>query len=189
MASGRQDDGDSLLGEVVAEVGGGGDAVAQVVLVDGFLQADGDGFEVASGEAAVGGVALGEDEQVLLLLGEQVVVGAEESADVGHAVFLGAHGAAVAEGEHLLGDLLGSFVLVAGLAELDEVGVLGEAAGVKVQRDVVAAAERADLAGIGHGDGLAAAGVVGDGEHDERNALAADAGDSLARGRQRPCCL
>ncbi len=138
MSSGRQDDGNALLGEVIAQVSGGGDAVAQVILIDGLLQADGNGFQVASGKAAIGGIALGEDEQILFLLRQQIVVGAEKSADVGHAVFLGAHGAAVAEGEHLLGNLLGSFVLIAGLAQLDEVGVLGEAAGVKVQRDVVA---------------------------------------------------
>ena len=97
------------LRDVVAEIGGRGDAVAQVVFFEGLLHADGDGFEIASGEAAVGGIALGEDEQILFLLGEQVVVGAEEAADVGHAVFLGGHGAAVAEAEHLLRDLLWEF--------------------------------------------------------------------------------
>ena len=182
VASGRHDEGDSLLGEVVSEVGGGGDAVTQVVFVTGLLQADGDGFEIASGEASVGGVAFGEDEQVFFLLGKNVIVGAEESADVGHAVFLGAHGAAVAEREHLLGDLFGRFVFKAGLAELDEVGVFSEAASVKVKRDVVGVAELADLAGVFHGDGLASAGVVGDGEHDKRNALGADALDGFGEG-------
>ena len=61
-----------------------------------FLHADGDGFEVASGQAAVGGIALGQDQQIFFLLRQQVVVGAEKAADVGHAVFLGGHGAAVA---------------------------------------------------------------------------------------------
>ena len=47
----------------------------------------------------------------------------------------------------------------------------------------MALADGADLADVFHGDRLAAAGVVGDGEHDERNALAADAGDEgLERG-------
>ncbi len=120
---------------MAAEIVGGDDAIAQVVLVERFLQTDGDGFEIASGESAVGRIALGEDEQVLLLRGEQVVVGAEEAADVGHAIFLGGHGAAVAEREHLLRDLLGSLVGVSRFAQLDEVGVLREAAGVEVERN------------------------------------------------------
>ncbi len=182
VASGGKDDGDSLLRQVIAEVGGGGDAVAQVIRVAGLLQADGDGFEIASGETSVGGVAFGEDEQVFLLLGEDVVVGAEEAADVGHAVFLGAHGASVTEREHFLGNLLGSFVGVAGLAEFDEVGVLGEAAGVEVERDVVLVADGADGASVFHGDGLAASGVIGDGEHDEGDAVASDAGDGFFEG-------
>ena len=47
---------------------------------------------------------------------------------------------------------------------------------------LVALADGADLADVFHGDGLAAAGVVGDGEHDERNALAADARDEGFEG-------
>ena len=81
--------------------------------------------------------------------------------------------------EHLLRNLLGRFVFVARLAQLDEPGVLGEAAGVEVERDAVPLADGADLAGVFHGDRLAAAGVVGDGEHHQRNALAADARDEL----------
>ena len=64
-----------------------------------------------------------------------------------------------------------------GLAKLDEPGVLGEAAGVEVERDAVLLTHRAHLAGIFHGDRLAATGVVRDGEHDERDAIAADAVD------------
>ena len=146
-------------------------------LLRGFLHADGDGFEIASGEAAVGGISLGEDEQIFFLLGEQVVVGAEEAADVGHAVFLGGHGASVAVAEHFLRDLFGSFGFVSFFAQLDEPGIFGEAAGVEVERDAVALADGADLADVFHGDGLASAGVVGDGKHDQRNSLAAYALD------------
>ena len=47
----------------------------------------------------------------------------------------------------------------------------------KIERDAVLPAYSADLARIFHRYGLAAAGVVGHGEHDERDALAADASD------------
>ena len=55
---------------MIAEIGGRGDAVAQVIFFERFLHADGDGFEIASGEAAVGGIAFGEDEQIFFLLRE-----------------------------------------------------------------------------------------------------------------------
>ena len=67
VPAGRLHDGHAVLGDVVAQIGGGGDAVAQVVLVQRFLQAHGDGLQVAAGQAAVGGKALGQDQQVLLL--------------------------------------------------------------------------------------------------------------------------
>src|SRR5208337_2941146 len=47
VASGRLHDGHALLSNVVAEVGGGGNAVFEVVLVQRFLQPDGDSFQVA----------------------------------------------------------------------------------------------------------------------------------------------
>ena len=47
---------------------------------------------------------------------------------------------------------------------------------------LVALADGADLADIFHGDGLASAGIVGDGEHDERDAFAADAPDEGFEG-------
>ena len=177
VATGGLDDRNSAGGDVIAEISGGGDAVVEVFLLEGFLNSDGNGFEVAAGKTAVGWVALGEDEEIFFLLGEDVVVGAEEATDVGHAVFFGGHGAAVAVAEHLLCYFFRSFVGVAGLAEFDEPGVLGEAAGVEVERDVVALADGADRADVLHGNGLAASGVVRDGEHDERDVFAAYASD------------
>ena len=123
------------------------------------------------------------------MLGEQVVIGAEESSDVGHAVFLGRHGASVAEAEHFLGDLFGSFILVSLFAELDEPGVFREAAGVEVERDFVTLADRADRADIFHRNGLASAGVVSDGEHDEWNMARGPRAESELQGRRHPCCL
>ena len=36
----------------------------------GLLQAHGDGLQVAAGQSAIGGIALGQDEQIFLLLGQ-----------------------------------------------------------------------------------------------------------------------
>ena len=177
VAAGRLDDGHAVVGDVAAQVAGGDDAVAQVVGVQHLLQADGDGVEVAAGESAVGGEALGEDEQVGLLLEDAVVVGAEQAADVGEGVLLGGEGAAVGEREHLLRDLFRRPIGVAGLALADEPGVLGEAAGVQVERESVAGTDGFDGLDVGHRDGLAAAGVVGDGEHDQRDVRGAFARD------------
>ena len=67
---------------MVAEVSRGGVAVLQVIQVERFVEPDGDGFEVATGQPAVGREALGEDEQVAFGFGQFVVVGAQEPADV-----------------------------------------------------------------------------------------------------------
>jgi hypothetical protein len=166
---------------VVAEVSSGGDAIVEIVFIERFLKANGDGLEIAAGEAAVRWVTLSEDEQVLFLPGEDVIIGAKKTADVRHAIFLCGHGAAVAQREHFPGDLFGGFIGVTGLALLDEPGILCESARVKVERDVVLAADSGDGFGVFHRDRLAAARVVGDGEHDERDALAADAGDELVK--------
>ena len=69
MASRRLHYGHSLLGYVVAQVCGGGYAVFEIILMERFLQSYGYGFQIASGQASVGGIALGQDEQVLFLLG------------------------------------------------------------------------------------------------------------------------
>ena len=74
---------------MIAQVRGRGDAVAQVIFFEGLVEADGNGLEIASGEAAVGGIAFGKNQEIFFLLRQLVVVGAEEAADIGHTVFLG----------------------------------------------------------------------------------------------------
>ena len=68
VAARRLHDGDAMLRDVIAEVSGGGDAIAQIVFVERLLHADGDGFEITSGQTAIGWVAFGQDEQILFLL-------------------------------------------------------------------------------------------------------------------------
>ena len=67
----------------------------------------------------------------------------------------------------------GRAVRLSFLAQLDEVGILGEAAGVDIERDAVLAADRRDGARIRERYRLPAAGVVGDGEHADRDLLTA----------------
>lgn len=70
-----------------------------------FVEADRDRLEVASGETAVSREALGENQKLFLVARDGVVVGAQETADVRHAVLLRAHRAAVGEREHLARDV------------------------------------------------------------------------------------
>ena len=167
--AGRRD----ALGEVLDRA----DAIAQVVLFEDLLEANRDRFEVVLGEAAVRREALGEDEQVAAASGQLGIVHREEPADVGEPVLLCRECAAVGEGEQLARDRRRRLARVALLAELDEVGVLGEPAGVEEQRDAVPIADRAHRASILERDRLAAARVVRDGEHDQRDVLHADLGD------------
>src|SRR4028118_785687 len=104
--------------------------------------------------------------------GQPVVAGGEESADVGEAVLLRAHRAAVGVAEDLADDLFHRTVLLPRLARLDEEGVLGEAAGVDVEGDAELAAELRSRLDVGEGDRLAAARVVGQGQHAEGDIVA-----------------
>ena len=157
-------------------------AVVEVVLVDAFLHADGERFEIAAGEASVGGEALGEDEKRLRLGTDPLVARGKESAHVHDGVLLRAHRAALGEIAHLPHDLPHALLGVAGLAQLDEGRVLGESAGVEVERLAELSADLGDLVHVGERDRLPAAGVVGDGDHDERDALGAVLGERLAQG-------
>ena len=165
-----------------ARYAGRSNPVAQIRLLDHFLEAARDRFEVVAGEAAVGRKAFGEDQQVAALLGPVVAVHREEAADVREAVLLRRHRAAVGEAEHLAGDLLRRSIALPVLALLDEPGVLREAAGVEKERLLEAIAQRADAAQVRQRHRLPAAGVVGDGHHDERHAIAVALEQRLERG-------
>ena len=66
----------------------------------------------------------------------------------------------------------------------DEVGIFSEAAGVDIQGDAMLPADLLCFAGVGHRHGLAAAGVVGDREHHERDFLGALAIDQLLEAKR-----
>ena len=172
MAADRADDRGAGGLERVAETLRGADPIAQVVLLDALAEADGDRLEVAAREPAVGGEALGEDQHRLAALGELVVVEREPAADVAHRVLLGRHRHAVGVGGHLADDVGDAAGEVARLAALDEVGVLGEAAGVEEQRHAVEVAQGAHAAQVLKRHRLAAAGVVRDGHEDDGDVLA-----------------
>lgn len=71
-----------------------------------------------------------------------------------------------------------------GLAgELFHGDVRGEVGGVEEERQAVLVADGAGGLDVGHAHGLAAAGVVGDGQHHDGHTVAADLGDEgLQRG-------
>src|SRR4029077_11629531 len=140
----------SLFRDVIAKISGGGDTIAEVVLLQGLLYTDRNRLEVATGESAVCGTAFRQNQQILFLRGQLVVIGAEKAADVGHTIFLRRHGAAVSIVKHLLGDLLRGLGLVARLPQLDEVSVLGETTRVEVEWQSVLPAHLADLADVLH---------------------------------------
>jgi hypothetical protein len=99
----------ALRGDVITQISGGGYPLLQVILVQDLLQANGDRLQVASRQASVRRIPLGQDEQVFLALRQGVIIRAREAANVGHAIFLCRHGAAVSVAEHFLRELLGRF--------------------------------------------------------------------------------
>ena len=74
--------------------------------------------------------------------------------------------------EHLLDDVPDVLVLVTLLILLDKPGVLGEPAGVKEDGNIVGVRDFAGRRNIGQGHGLAAAGVIGDGDEYHRDPVA-----------------
>ena len=164
-AAGRLDYGHALSGDVTAQVGRRGDAIFQIFRLQDFFQTNGDRLQVATGQAAIGRESFGENQEVGFLFGQAAVVGTQESADVGEGIFFCGEGAAVRQGEKFLGDFAGGQVRITGLILFDEPGIFGEAAGVEIERDSVALSHFADGFNIRHGDWLAAARIVGDGDH------------------------
>jgi hypothetical protein len=152
-----------------AEIGHLTDPVLEIVLLQDLLKPPGHGFEVPAGEAAVGRESFADDEQVLEPPGEFVVGQGDEPADIHQGVLLGAHRGPVRAGEHLAGDVEDRPAGEPRLPFLDEVGVLGEAAGIEEEGDAVAAADLAHPADVPERGRLAAAAVVGDGHHHQRH--------------------
>ena len=108
-----------------------------MVVLHRFFDAGGEGFHVASGHAAVGVQTFIDDREVAGIVVHVLIVDGEEAPDVDQGVFLGAHGAAVGLVAHLAQDGGDGAVAVAGLALLNEVGVLDSAGGIEDDADSV----------------------------------------------------
>ncbi len=171
VSAGRLDDRDALFDQPVADEGGLLEAVAQVALVQAFIQTGGHRVQVAPGQPAVGGEALAQDQLVLDVLEEILVAHGQEAADVDQGVFLGAHPGAVGQAEHLAGDIEHGGVRIASFPLVDEVGVLGEPAAVDEEGDLEFVVDLRHRADVGHRDRLSAAGVVGDGDRAKGDVL------------------
>ena len=120
-------------------------------------------------KTAVGREPLAHDQQVAETFRPLIVTADQKTADVGEPVLLAAHGGAVGQREHLLGDFEQRAALIPLLPLADKVGVLGETTGVDDEGDPVLRKHSLDRAEVGHRHRLAAAGVVGHGHHGERD--------------------
>ena len=173
VAAGRLDDRHAGRDQLVAEVLGGADAVAQVLLVDDLLEPARDRLEVVAGQPAVGGEALGQDQQVPRLLGPRRRRSSRGSRRCWRGrpswpTSCSRRPARTSRARCRVGRPLG----LARPRALDEPRVLGEAAGVEEERLAVPVAERAHAAQVLERHRLAAAGVVGHRHHDQRHAVA-----------------
>ncbi len=169
MSAGRLHDRNAGRADVVTQVGRRGDAVLLVVRLERFVQAYSHGVEVPPSQPAVRRKALSQYQEVPLLCGEAVVIRRQEAADVRHPVLLGRHRRSVGVGEDLTGDVDQRRILVPVFTLLDEVRVLGETTRVDVERYIVRPADLGGGANVGHRNGLATAGVVGDRDHCQRD--------------------
>jgi len=170
----REGDAGELAALDVRERRGGGDIDGRGppvgrTLVEHFLEARGDRFEIVAGEAAVGREAFGEDQEIAALLRERVVIEREEAADIRQTVLLRRHQRAVREAEHLLGDLFRRAAMLSRLALPDEPRVFRETAGVEEERLSVAMRELAHAAQIFERDRLSSARIVRHRHHHHRH--------------------
>ena len=161
----RAHDGHAGRRQALADVFIGPHAVAQVVVVDDFLQSLGNGLEIAAGQSAIGGKSFGQYQPVARGLRQFVVIERQPAADIGKSVLLGRHRHAVGLCKHVAHDVDDGAAVLAALAALDEPGIFGEAAAVDVKRLAVSVRERCNRRDIFQADRLPAAGIVGHGEH------------------------
>ena len=147
--------------------------IALIFVFQCLHQPDGDCLQIAPRKPAVGRKSFGQDQHIAEILGPFIVMAAEKSADIRQAVFLGAHRGAVGERKHLLRDLQEASFAEARLVFLDEIGIFRIAAGVDNQRNILFLQRLLDRSYILQRNGLAAASVVRDGDHAERNVLRA----------------
>ena len=145
-----------------------------MLLLDRLLDAAGHRLHVAAGHPAVGVEPLVDDRHVGRLVEEIAVVEGEPAADVDEGVLLAAHGAAVGERTELPQDLGHARVRVAGLAHLDEVGVLHRAGRVEDDAEPLRVRVGAHGSHVLHGDRLAAGHVDGGGDRDVGDPLGTD---------------
>src|SRR5215469_16424846 len=95
----------AVMRDMASEVGDGRDPIAKIIRIENLLEADRDSFQVAAGQPAVGGKAFSQDQQIGLLRGEPIVVGAEHTTDVGKRVLFRREGASVSQRKHSSGNL------------------------------------------------------------------------------------
>ena len=62
------------LNQGVAQIGGGTNAVAQVIVIHHFFQTLRQRFQITPSKTAVGGEAFGEDQQIAALFGQRIIV-------------------------------------------------------------------------------------------------------------------
>ena len=154
-----------------------------VVELSILVQAHGQCLHVASVHAAVGEVALKLHAEALCPVVPVLAVGGYEAAHVHYAVFLCAHRHAVGQCKHLPRYLLYRLVLVALLARLYEVSVLGEARRVEYHGLAVLVGHCSHSPQVLHRYGLPAGRVVGYGHDDERYAVGVLLQGALQLGR------
>ncbi len=171
VTAGRFQDGDAGFDQALPQESRLPGAVGQVGFIQSLPETNRHGFQVAPGQAAVGGETLAQDQLVADALEEGIIADSQEPADIDQGVLLGAHPGAIGHREDLPHDLRDAFPLAAFFALLDEIGIFSIAAGIDEEGDAVFTVDRRDSADVFQRDGLPAAGVVGDGDAAEGDLL------------------
>ena len=179
MSAGRCHDGDAGLTQSLHDVASRQQAVIEVVLIERFAKPDCNGLEIPSGETTVGREALCHDQDITFLESQLRIIGAEEAPDIPERVLFRRHRAAVGIAEHLAGDIDRRGILETLFTVFYEVGIFREATGIDVKRNAGRPGYAADVANIGHRNGLPTTRIVRNRHHDDGNAFRAVLGDEF----------
>ena len=126
MSAGRALIRDAELVETFGQVFNLVNAGVQVVEFRVFVKTNRKRLHVAAVHAAIGQIALEGDGETAGAVGPVLMARGEKAAHIDNGVFLGRHGHAVGQREHLAHNLLDTLVGIALLAHLYEIGILGK---------------------------------------------------------------
>lgn len=161
MASDGFDNRDFPTVEQVTQIANLANAGVDIVILDGFADANGHGLHIPPGHAPIGVQSFINDHEVSGFVVNRLVVDGKPPSDIYQVVLFTTHPRPVGIGTKLKEYVGDRRFLIARLPFLNEESVFDHAGGIEVEPNVVEVAKGADGFDIGHADRLASGHIDG----------------------------